>query len=392
MVGVPGTAASGTESNIFGSGVTGSEALTQSVATEDAAFTGLRGRQGSGGSTNTVQFRDNGANGQNVISVSGTGSGEDTTHTDSLTAGDLFNLAFTDNGTDPSWTWVAANVEFASGHGCFHGAANFGNGAICDVASSVRYLPINGNLLADGVTPAAGVQFHNRAYSGIEAIQVNVQANARTNDSVFSVNVNGSDTGTTITYAAGETGIKTATGLGISIAAGDLVCISLTLLSGTQDLNVRSVGVTMKSAAGKSDLVAQVQSSVSRSASSTATLYIPGGHLTASASARIKVGFAARCSNLRMYAASNSYTGSATLKLLVNNVAQITLNISAGATGWLENTSDTFDISPTDDVCFEIDEGSSGSLGISQLAITFAPITSAQPPRTMAINRMRRAA
>ena len=374
---------SGSEQNLFGSATaTTTEANTQYSATEGADFTGLRGVIVSGGSgTNTVRFRDAGAAGQNVISRIGAGSAEDTTHTDTLTASDLFNIAFTDTGTDPVWSWVAANVAMASGHGNFHGCAGFG-GRVFNVASATRFIPISGGLDIDGNATEARVQWKNRGYTSIEAFQIRVTVNARTNDSVFRVRVNGVNQGTAITYAAAATGLQSVTGMGITLADGDLVCISCTLLTGVENLTVSFVGMTLKSTGLHSETIAANQTGVARAASATATYYVPGGNIVSptEANARIKPGFAARCRNLRCYLSANTYTGNGTLKLMVNGVAQITTTITAsGGAAWYENTTDSFDIDDNDEISFEIDEGTSGSITIQSIGVTLgaipAPVT-----------------
>lgn len=322
-----------------------------------------------------MRFRDGGANGQNVASLSGTGTAEDTTHTDTLTAGDLFNLAMTDTGTTPTFKWVKANVEFASGHGCFHGAGVFG-GFVCDVPATRRYLPINGIAAVDGTATIADVQWKNRGYTSIEAFQIRVSANARTNNSVFSVNVNGSDTGTTITFAAAATGLQTVTGMGISLSDGDLVCISMTLGTGVEDLTLQMVGVTLKSTDNASEVACGRQAGDTRAASATASYYVPGGSIGGVSATetdhRVKVGFAAVVKNLRCYLSANTYGADATLKLIVNGTAQITTTITAsGGAGWYENTADTYNISDTDEISYEIVGGTSGSITVHSIGVTF---------------------
>lgn len=372
------TLASGEEATFFGHYNNSTEANSQYSATEGAVFSNLRTRTTSGGSgTNTFRFRDTGANGNQVVSYSGASAGEDTTNTDTLTAGDTFNLAYTDTGTDSVMDMVAVNVAMSSGHGCFHGASAAAT-VICDVASAVRYQAIGGALIADGTATIANAQWRVRGYTSLEAFQVRVTANARTNDSVFSINVNGSDVGTAITYGAGATGLQTVTGMGISLSPGDLVCISLTLGTGIEDLTVSFVGATLKSTSNASEVFYVATSPTARAASSTATYYLPGGSLGAEATEtaeRVKPGFAARCSNLRCYLSANTYTGNGTLKLYVNGSAVITTTLTAGGgAGWYENTSDTFDIDDNDEISFEIDEGTSGSISITAIGVTFAEI------------------
>ena len=352
------------------------EAQSQYQATEQATFSGLRGVIASGGSgTNTFRFRNNGADGNQVQAVVGAVAFEDTTNSDTVSAGNTFNGGYTDTGTDSLVRTIAVNVAFASGHGNFHtvsGAAN----VVMDVASSTRYLPIQGACAADGTATIANAQYKVREYTSIEAFQVRINANARLNNSVFSVNVNGVDTGTAITFATTVTGLQVVTGMGISLSPGDLVCISMTLGTGVEDLSFGFAGVTMKSTANASAAGFGTQAGSARAASATPDYYSFGtGGSTTETSTAVKVGFAARCTNLRCYLSANTYTGAATLKLMVNGAAVLTTTITAsGGAGWYENTTDTANIDADDVVSFEIDEGTSGSITIHQIWITFGPL------------------
>ncbi|WP_374312432.1 hypothetical protein [Dongia sp.] len=373
--------ASGSETNFFGALSNSTESNCQYSATEGADFTGLGVRIASGGSgSNTVQFRKNGANGQNVVSRTGAGTAEDTTHTDTLSAGDLFNLAMTDTGTTPNFRWFRANVQFASGHGCFHAAASV---ATCDVPSSTRYLPISGTLVADGQATIANVQWKNRGYTSLEAFQIFVNSNLRLNDSVFSVNINGVDVGTPITFGAGATGLQTVTGMGISLADGDLICISMTLGAGLEDLVLFRTGATLKSTNNNSDAVCGSAFGSSITASGTPTYVTAAGsllNLSDEANQRVKVGFAARIKNLRCYLSANTYSANATLKLMVNGSAVITTTITAsGGAGWYENSSDYYDIDDNDEISYEIVGGTSGSITVHSIGVTFAEIPASGP-------------
>jgi len=389
MVCVPGTVlASGNEYNLFGSGNPSStEANSQISCTEDAVFSGLGANITAGNSgTATFQFRDAGANGQQVASRASTGACEDTTNTDTLTAGDLFNIAYTDTGTDSTLSWSRMNVAFSSGHGNFHGSTS-PVALVFDVGSATRYISPSGRLAADGTATIANAQWKVRGYSSIEALQIRVAANARVNDTVFSVNVNGSDTGTAVTITSTDgAGLYQATGLGISLSDGDLVCISCTMGAGVEDLTLTAVVTTFKSSTNESESFWGIFDSTGqvRAASATADYYPIGGRAATDTEAniRIKPGFAGIATNLRSYLSANTYGGAATLKLMQNGSAVITTTIGAGGgAAWYENTSDTVSFDDNDEFSFEIDEGTSGSITIRSIGITFAPASGGIAPR-----------
>src|SRR3990167_1431446 len=88
-----GVTATGNEINLFGHNTTASaEGPTQVSCTEGETF-----------------------------SFAGASAGEDTINSDVLSAGDLFNIAYTDTGSNSTIAWVKANIQFASGQGNFHG-------------------------------------------------------------------------------------------------------------------------------------------------------------------------------------------------------------------------------------------------------------------------------
>ena len=363
------------ESNLFGATLNTTESVMQYEATEAATFTRLRTAISAGGSgTNTCQFRVNGANGNLAAVGAGTGVQEDTANKDVLAATDLFNLAFTDTGTDPTYSNARAVVEFASGHGCFYAASD---PVVFDVASTTVFLPLGGNLVADGTTTEANVAFRVRGHDTFEALQVRVTANARTNDSTVKNRIAAADGTASITIGAGLTGIFKATGLGDAIADGNAVCASLTLGTGVEDLTISICGATLKSSTGfKSESWCGSAGGTSRTASATAHHFMICGTLVTLSSAaaesvrQVPLGFVATVSKLRAYVTANTYTGNCTLAVRRNGADVITLTITAGATGWQENTTDTAAFLPEDLINFQIDEGTANSITITMVGIT----------------------
>ena len=371
---------SGNELNLFGNG-TGhsSESRTQAAATEATTFSNLRGFIFSGGSgDNSFQFRVNGSNGNQLGSRTGTGAFEDTTNSDVLAANDLFNIAYTDTGTD-SLAWVGGNVEFASGHGNYHGSSGW-SAPVCDAESETRFFTLAGSINSDGSTTEANVQWKQRGYTSWEALQVRVVSNARTNTSTFRDRINGANGGFQIDFAAGVTGLVVDTSTATALSDGDLINVSLTLDTGLEDLTISLIMGTFKSSSSKSEIWCGSQTGYSRTASATAHYHplgggISSGAITTEANARNKVGFSSSVSNLRCYVSANTYTGSSTIKLMQNGGAVITLTISAGATGWQENSTDTVTIDDNDELSYEIDEGTANSITIHSMGITFNALT-----------------
>lgn len=372
------TTSNGSEFTVFGSANPGTTELnSQASCTEDATFSNIRARTQSGNSgTATYVFRDAGANGNQTFQITGAASGEDATNTDVLSAGDLFNIAYTDTGTNSVNTWFAANVTLASGHGNIHGTLNPG-GIVFDAASSTRFIGIAGAMSADGSATEDNVEWKTRGYTSYEALQVRVTANARTNNSDFKNRINAGDGTGLVQFTSGATGLISDTAIGDVITDGQTVNVSITLDTGLEDLAVTLVAATLKSSSDKSETWILSQAGFARTASATESYTTIGGHLfsfVTETNARVKPGFAAVVSNLRCYLSANTYTGDGTLKLYQNGVAVITTTITAsGGAAWYENTSDTITIDADDELSFEFDEGTSGSITIHSAGITFAP-------------------
>lgn len=299
---------SGAEAMLVGGAAvtTTTEANAQMAASQEATFSKLSCNITSGGSgTNDMRFRNNGGDGNQLASRVGTGLASDATNTDTVAAGNPFNLAFTDTGSSPAHSWVKANVEFTSGHGCFHGAVYLA-GRVYDVASATRFIPFNGEFSTDGLAVATQLEYKVRAYDTFVAMQVRVSANARTNDSTFKNLINGSDGTGVITFGAGVTGLLQDTAVGDSIADGDLICASVTLGTGVEDLTLVFVGCTLTSSTAKCDCCLGHVGGIARAASSTAVYAPLGGSLDvidngfSEAQARVPVGFAGTASNLRI--------------------------------------------------------------------------------------------
>ena len=383
------TLASSEETTLFGyTNANSAVARSRGDCTEAATFSNLGVNVIAGNSgTLTLRFLVDAAAGQQVVSFAGTGAGEDTTNSDVLSAGQDWQLGYTDTGTDSTIAWLRGNVAFSSGHGNFHGSANMA-APIFDAASATRFISLAGNLGADGDVTEDNAEWKVRGYDSFEAFQVRVLANARLNDSTFRNRINGADGTGVVTFATLVTGLLIDTAIGDAITDGQTINASITLGAGVEDLTVTFVCATLKSSTSKSETWTANIVNIGRTASATAH-YVPiGGNLFSltaftEAQARLKPGFAAVVSNLRCYLSANTYASNGTLKLYQNGVAVITLTLTAsGGAGWYENTTDTITIDDNDELSFEFDEGgASGSINIHSAGITFAPVAGAAVTR-----------
>lgn len=362
--------------SLFGTeGAATIEDRTEIQATESCTLSNLRYTITAGGSgTNSLRSRKNGANGNQLAQIAGTGSVEDATNTDSLTTGDTFNVGYTDTGTNSTVSVIAANIEFASGFGWYQGAAN-NDSVVFDVPSETRYLPLAGNIVLDGSTSEAQAGLKCRGATQMTALQVYASSNARTNTSTVKNRINGADGTGVCTIGAGVTGLITSTGLTDTIADGDTINASLTLDTGVEDLRLTLVCATLKSSDSAQDLFAGRVSGIARTAGATQHYQPIAGFMSGISASetewQVAPKFAGTISNLRAYLGANTYGSDATLHVMKNGVSALTCTLTAsGGAGWYENTSDTLSVAATDTITYGIDGGGSGSATYYTLACT----------------------
>lgn len=357
------------------------EANMKLRATEAMTFSNLAARVASGNSGQlTLTARKNGVAANETITIVGVAANEDVANTDTLAQGDDLGLAYSDTGTDTVFDVVTMNVSMASGHGSVHIASpdTFGFTNL-NVPSATRFCCVAGDMEPDWNATESNVQVRNQAYTSWEGMAITVDSNARTNTTVFHNRINGADGSATISVATLLTGTFQDISNGDALVPGtDLLSLSVTLLTGTENFGLSSIQNTFKSTQLKSQLISTQNAGVTRAASATPTYYMLGGSLALPSATettrRVKPGFAARCQELGILLSANTYAADATLKLFVDGVAVITTTITAAATGLLINVSNTSDIVSTNEISAEIVGGTSGSITIKEITLTFGPV------------------
>ena len=375
-----GLVTNNTYGNIVGRRENATENSSRFYCSEAATFSYLQANISSGGSgTNTLTFRKNGVSQTLAASRSGSGFLSDTTDTVTVAAADTVTLLCTDTGTDPIYALNSVVVSFSSGHGCFHGSAD-GTPQIYDVASSTRYVALNGGLEADGNATEANVQSKNRAYTSWESMAVNVTANARVNTSTLKNRIAGADGTGSISIGAGVTGLLTDTTIGDSLADGDLINMSLTLDTGVEDLTISSFQATLKnSTTSLCDVIRREGGGTTRTASATATFYSYSGQTAGVTGSpyTFNTPYTLIFSNPRIYLSANTYTGNGTYSLRVDGADQINVTLTAATTGWFEDTSSTYVSAAGVVFAGRIVNGTSGSITIREMAVTAKEIINA---------------
>lgn len=361
----------------FGAG--GADAGNDISFRQAGTFTLIGYNNRGGSSTHNVSLYVNDVLGNNAIQNTGTGYLEGVGLSDAIAANDVIKLHYTDNGTNPTYSLNKIVFEATGDHlSHYCSGGPIGAGGIFDAASSTRFIKLGGFLDSDGIAVEATEQLKSRITGTIKSLQANVISNARTNTSTITVRINGFDKTCTLSIGAGVTGRIVDDVNSDAIVPGDLFCAGITLDTGVEDLQIASVdAVITNTAADESDIF--IETSGVRGASATAHYFPIGGawpcnNNTTETDVSLTPGFSGTLRNLRCYASTNSYSADATIKVFKNGSAALTLTVSAGVTGWQENTVDTLSFAATDTLSYQIVGGTSGSLTLLSVGITMSDV------------------
>lgn len=235
-----------TPTNSYLTGMQATEANAQITARKSATVSmlGLRVNANSRTTTSTLRFRKNGANGNGVISVTAgaTGYFEDTTNSDSLSAGDTFCFAWTNGSGTGSIFLVYASALIESGGGAndpAHSYYGVADGALLNSSLNAnRWFSPGGNQVA--ATDTAAQRYVIPADGVLSNLSCRVTVNAKAGSMTLRSRVNGAFGNQTMTIGAGATGTFEDTTNTDTIVSGDVVNFQLTM-SGSGNLTMTRV-------------------------------------------------------------------------------------------------------------------------------------------------------
>jgi hypothetical protein len=331
------------------------------------------------GTSRTATVRVNGANGNGTISWAGGASGvaTDGSHTDALSAGDKINLVFSYSGSNPTLSWFSALFSATGTHACFYPI--FGSAKTFSTDLSTIYIwPAGQNNMS---TTEANQQVKCRTAATLKNAQCSVNVNARVTDSTVKSRINGADGTIAITVTAGVTGIFEDTTHTDALASGDLYDFSITNGVGTsQALTFQTYGCSIQNdSTAQNDIFAT--SGSTRAASATASYAFIIGNASTNATETnqtIEHGFALTASKMRIFVSDNTYAADATMRLRKNAAdGSQNITLTAGVTGWFEDSTNTDSIIATDNVCYSIVGGTSGSITYQSTGLTETPVGAA---------------
>lgn len=310
--------------------------------------------------TNTIfRVRKNGANGNGILTVGSGASGffEDASNTDSLAAGDDLGASVTTStggGTivvDGIW----AALETASGGFTVHHMTSANSFACSFSTNSARfYSAVSGGIGLNYSTTEADKAATVRNSGVFRRMFIDVNANARITNTIFSMRVNNADGAQSITVGAGGTGFFEDASNSDAVASGNTANFSGLTSTGGGTISLVRWGATYDGNDNQCDMYAFNNASVQRIGSSTDIFPSWFGSLsvanTVENQGKTRFPMAARLDKLRVKVFSNN-TNSITYRLRKNGAdGNQAVTINAGGSGLFEDASSVDDVVAGDDV------------------------------------------
>ena len=309
----------------------------------------------------TVRFRVNGANGNQVITVTGstTGEFEDTSNTDAVVSGDEFNFSTVVGSGGTTFIIITYGVLF-DGPGTYAWYENLGPGISTN--SVTEYIGIGG-LSNLGATESAK-QLRFKTAGTLSGLHVYVETNGRTTDTVFRSRNNAANGNQIVTVAGSTTGYLVDNTNTDAVAVDDLVNLSVTTLTGGGTLAATVCGASFETTNNTQQLM--TVSFAGASVAAALTRYIPiAGRFDTSATEsdyRWDANLAATASKMEIHISANTVTADSTLRLRIdgangNQVATIT----ASTTGRFADASNTDAITAANEINYSLVTGATGT-------------------------------
>ncbi len=357
---------------------TATEAEVQFYVPKAGTFTGLSVLVAAANATGdtTVKFRKNGADGNNTVTIGSTLTGlfQDTTNSDSVSAGDLINMQIT--YTAGTITLNSVTIFFEASDGSttqFLMAAS----ALASFATNntTRYTYPVGNLLSSTTEPIVQNMInHGSVASNFGAY---VSANARTTNTTFRFRKNAGNGNQSVVFGSGVSGLLRDTSNTDSITAGDLVNFSFSTLGSGGNINIRNFQITLVSD-NPQQITFLGASAFTRSSTASSIWISPIGGLGTNTSTETQqkmfIGSVGEVSKFGIYVSANASNRDMSIRMRISGTnGNNDITNLQGTTGWFQDTTNTDTITSTDTIAIRslVTAGGTGTGNVTYNATTF---------------------
>jgi len=328
--------------------------------------------------TQTLTSRISGANGAQSVSITGTGTFEDTTHTDSLLAADDFDVQIVVGATHTNTVTLSAVSCLLDDGGANVPILLAAFSAGTAPVSSTNYVCPVGDSAPDNATEA-NAQYTFRATATLSNLRVFCNSNTSQTYTI-KTRINGADGTQVISYTSGQTGAKTDATHSDSVSAGDKVCYSV--LGGTGSGALGSFQIKSASSGFQIGIGMPGTGIVSQGASTSNFIPLSGSVnptpvTTTEANAQVKARAAQIISKLFTNIKTNTRSDATTIDFRVGGASSaLTVSIGASTTGIVEDLTHSVTLATTDLINFRIlTGGGTGTITPSVIGIQQGTVT-----------------
>ncbi len=316
-------------------------------------------------------------NGNQTVSIgsSATGEFEDTTNSDSISAGNLIDAVFGTGAGGTVFTYNCARYLYAVSSGPVLRMISYTNNAASTATSATYYYPMAGIFsVSQPNTTEANMQLVSRASGTLANLYWRVGANARadTSQNVRS-RINTANGNLLINSVASTTGIFEDTSNTDTVSSGDKINYSLTLGSSAANFNANGIGcsfTTTGTAVPAFTGCGQILTGTPTGFIYTNnTTYFPnfssgrsGGPDTTESLVKEKSGIAFTGSRMQAILQNNSVTASSTWRFRISggNGNQV-LTFTSSTAGAYEDSTHTDSVVATDELNYSLVTGATGT-------------------------------
>lgn len=289
-----------------------------------------------------------------------TGLKEDTTNTDTVSAGDTFAYRVVAAAGTGAYTSTFYGSHFAATTNTVRvGGGSRGTGRAFSTASTVN--PVG---IVDGLNTGsteANLQHEVRAPFTLNNAYIYVISNARTTDTTYRSRIGGAYGNLLVTYTSGQTGAKEDTSNSDSVVAGNLVNMAITTDTGTGNFIASVAFVNQVSTANQYSTFISGGFGQAATVARYSPLYGVVINFATEAPTQTTVRDNVTFSYLSTFSSSNANTGNSTIVFRKNGASgNQSITYASGQTGWKYDTTNKDTCVPGDLVCSLVTAGATG--------------------------------
>lgn len=368
------------DSSPFGNSLATTETNVQSVYRTAGTLTLLYIRVSANTLTTTltIQTRKNAGNGNLVVSIATTLTGEfeDTTNSDSISAGDKLNYTLVAPAGTGSVTIRNFSTVFEATSNTVKVLSTTYAGIALGAVSTTVFLELAGSEASFYTGTEADVKYKIETAGTLSNLFINATANTKPSATTFNTRINAVDGNLTVSITANTSGFFEDTTHSDTISVTNLVNYKLVTGTGTGSITLGTFGCNLSTTSSRFHIMIQ-NSSQDTANISTTTYYAPGGSLITNATESIKQSKARipfTAAFLFVNIKTNGITAASTFTFRKNaGNGNLTVSVASTLTGVFEDSTHTDSVASTDEINYLLVTGGTGTniatLSIGILAI-----------------------